>query len=850
MAIEFARVSIVKAAVGSSAVGLSAYIDRDIKHNDVTGQTFKFAREDNDVVHQEVMLPEGAPQEFDRAEALWNAAERAELLKDGTRFREDAQVAKHMVLALPKELTTEENIELARSFAREHFLSKGLPVQIAIHEADLKGDEISENPHAHLLVATRTLDQSGFSRTKARHLNPTFFKGGVVEQDHWNDRWRAFQNDHFAELGIPLRVDDSATVPGVHVGPTWHKKDQSENVAANEERHGLAKQMAHDPEIVLDTLTERRSVFTSRDVDRLLVKHGIAGDEAKAAREAVLQHASVLTLHDRETGERTSYFTTRAVRQQELGIMERLDRLHAQKFSFRETALAEALSQRPTMMAEQMHAVRSVSEGGMAITGRAGTGKSFTLGAIRDAAEQSGYRVVGLAPTNDVAGQMRADGFTEASTAHSAVARLEKGSDRWSRNTFVVIDEAAMLDTKIMDRLTRQLYRSGARPLFAGDDRQFESVQRGGLFSDIVGRYGAAELSSVRRQEEDWARQASESFAAGRVAEGLQAYADRGFVHWNGTLDNARSALVAQFKADLLTSPNEVRFVYASTNAEVDSLNRSLREVHREVGLLGADHQFETDRGSIRLAAGDRIQFRGNDRAAGIANGATGTVLAIDGSRVSVRMDSREGVTFDGEQFRQFSHGYAGTIYRGQGKTQPQIYALYDHQFAWNQRATYVALTRHKKTAHLYVSRDLAADPAALARQMRRQGVRPTTLGFQANEAHAASVGQEPAHAELPQGKELTDGGRLIGSMMSAAYRLATGPKEDRGPVDDVVGDIKGMARGAMKVAQVASAIASGNPVAITKAMLDIGTEIARQTQETSQRAEQSVKRGGKRQSL
>ena len=59
-------------------------------------------------------------------------------------------------------------------------------------------------------------------------------------------------------------------------------------------------------------------------------------------------------------------------------------------------------------------------------------------------------------------------------------------------------------------------------------------------------------------------------------------------------------------------------------------------------------------------------------------------------------------------------------MYRGQGKTQTRVYALYDHAFAWSASTAYVALTRHREALRLFVSRDLAADEAVLVRQMSR----------------------------------------------------------------------------------------------------------------------------------
>lgn len=101
------------------------------------------------------------------------------------------------MLALPKELNLNQQIELATQFAQTHFVNEGIPTDLAIHD---HGDG---NPHAHLLITTRRLEKNRFSTHKARDLNPNFAKKKIVEKEYWGELWRAFQNDlpHITRLG-------------------------------------------------------------------------------------------------------------------------------------------------------------------------------------------------------------------------------------------------------------------------------------------------------------------------------------------------------------------------------------------------------------------------------------------------------------------------------------------------------------------------------------------------------------------------------------------------------------------------------------------------------------------------
>ena len=111
-----------------------------------------------------------------------------------------------------------------------------------------------------------------------------------------------------------------------------------------------------------------------------------------------------------------------------------------------------------TIRADQRQAFERATgaEGLSLIDGQAGTGKSYTMAAIRDAYEASGRSVIGLAPTNAVAQDMLRDGFRHAGTVHSELFALNNGRRQWGGRTVVMVDEAAMIDTKLMAELTRR----------------------------------------------------------------------------------------------------------------------------------------------------------------------------------------------------------------------------------------------------------------------------------------------------------------------------------------------------------------------------------------------------------
>ncbi len=138
MAIAFARVSFHTRTKGHSAVAGAAYRAGVKLYDERTGETHNFENR-HDVMHSEILLPTGANDSFFNREMLWNLVEAAEV-------RKNSQVARDIVLALPKELSLEKHIELAKNFAAYHFVKQGLVVDISIH------NDTDGNPHAHLYV--------------------------------------------------------------------------------------------------------------------------------------------------------------------------------------------------------------------------------------------------------------------------------------------------------------------------------------------------------------------------------------------------------------------------------------------------------------------------------------------------------------------------------------------------------------------------------------------------------------------------------------------------------------------------------------------------------------------------
>jgi Ti-type conjugative transfer relaxase TraA len=744
LAIAFAHMRVLSRSNGGNAVRTSAYNRRADMLNERTGERFYFSDRD-DPQHHEILLPDGASEAFRDAAVLWNAAEKAEK-------RKDSQVAREVLLALPAnlEISDEDRLELTRSFVQEHFVSKGVAAQIDIH-APHGEDAESEtaNWHAHVLVTLRRIEGDRFATKKALDLNPQFGRFGAKRyvNDGWpiSTTWRDHQNAFFRASGYEVRVDATAPTRGEHLGPVRMRRWYSDANQRAAEREDVNQQLARDPDVILEALTRNSATFSEKDLFRYLDKHGGSAAERVSLAKAVLQHGDVLSLHDRSDGQEVGRYTTTKVRREEQRTMKQGAAVAAQMGNGVAVEIAQAVAGGMTMREDQLSAFAyATQEGGLKIIeGRAGTGKSYTLEAVRKAHARAGYRVMGLAPTNAVAQDLKANGLTEAKTIHSALFALKNGRDSWNRKLVLVVDEAAMVDTKMLGELLSEAHKAHAKVVLAGDDRQLASIERGGLFTELRRIHGSAEITEVTRQR-GWQKQAARDLAEGRFERAVAAFDGHGAITWTADQAEAHAALVEAWATDVAADPSATRFVFAYTNADVDTLNTALRAVRRERGELGADVRLPTRRGMMDFAVGDRVQFTDTDRKVGVSNGQAGQITRIDRRTqdVTVRLDAAGGkpgkvVTWSASQFGGFRHGYAGTIYKGQGKTLDHSYLYHTHH--WRSAASYVALTRQRETAKVFVAHETAKDTRQLARQLSRGDFKMASLAF----ATAAEVRPE-----------------------------------------------------------------------------------------------------------
>lgn len=786
MAIFHCDVSILSRSGGRSATAAAAYRAAESIRDERTGATHDYTRKGG-VVHTEIIAPDDAPAwTRDRAQ-LWNAVEAAEK-------RKDAQLAREVIVALPHELDGTQRLDLVRGYIRDQFTAKGMIADFALHAPGKEGDE--RNHHAHILLTLRDITPEGFGG-KVREWNA---KANVYA---WRQAWERHANQALEQAGMECRIDGRSLAGkgldqeprqhlGVHASAIERRGGQSDRGnenraidARNDTRAKLRRELDEangEIEKLLQELSRTRAVFDESDLAKTLFKRDIDPD----ARHTILADKHVIRL---EGDHGQALFTTAATRDNEQAALDAARGVHGQgqrpipAARLDKTLRRYSDAGRP-LDAEQANALRHALAHPLAIIqGRAGTGKSFTLNALRETLEAEGYHVTGLAPTNTAAKDLREAGFQDARTLHSLLyahkKAIEAGRPPAPGPRAWIVDEAAMIDTQRTKELLQAAQQLKARVVFAGDERQLASIEAGGLFGVFAKAFGEAALSTVYRQREDWQKEATRSFARGDTADGMQAYADHGAIHWSDRRDQAAAHLVREWvkerdQAQDGGGPRKTAFVFANSNANVDSLNADLQAEQIKAGLVRNTQPFATERGKIWVGEGDRVQFRANDKPNGVYNGSLGTVETIQGDTLSVRLDTGGAYTFDATAYKDFQLGYAGTVYRGQGKTIDSAFVLYSA--GMDKKAAYVAMTRAREETKVFVAREDAADLKAIVRNIDSRRHYGASLNYAARPANHEPPPTPAAEAQREQGNGPTHGppeGDSLG-------RAVTGPTREQ----------------------------------------------------------------------
>jgi hypothetical protein len=266
--------------------------------------------------------------------------------------------------------------------------------------------------------------------------------------------------------------------------------------------------------------------------------------------------------------------------------------------------------------------------------------------------------------------------------------------------------------------IATRLKVSSAKVVLVGDPKQLQSIEAGAAFRSIHERHGGAEIGEVRRQREDWQRDATRDLGNGRTGNALEAYRSHGMVHEAQSREKARADLIDRWDRDRQSPPERSRIILTHTNDEVLALNEAARERMRAAGDLGDEVRVTVERGGLSFAGGDRVMFLQNERGLGVKNGTLGTIEQVSARSMAVRTDDGRSVQFELKDYKRIDYGYAATIHKAQGMTVDRAHVLATPGI--DAHGSYVALSRHRDGVDLHYGRDDFANRDRLVRTLSR----------------------------------------------------------------------------------------------------------------------------------
>ena len=470
-------------------------------------------------------------------------------------------------------------------------------------------------------------------------------------------------------------------------------------------------QLVARPDLILGHISVKEATFTRTDVLRELAKRVTEPMALKLAADTAMASSELVPLDDDGTFTTKDYQSAEAHLRSYASILAKGGGFGVENPKITRAMVAQDAEMRAAfggcLSEEQRAALHHVLGDNQLsqVVGLAGAGKSTMLKSAYAAWTTQGVTVHGAALAGKAADGLEESSGIPARTLASLEMSWKNGYEPISRGDVLVIDEAGMIGTRQFYRIAQKMHEIGAKLVLVGDPDQLQPIEAGTPFRNLIERHGAASLTEIHRQRNEWQRQASRDLADGNVSEAIAAYDARGAVKHRSNRDTALAALVEDYVSDVeLYGRDTTRLAFAHRRKDVFAINQAIRAALR-TSVADADETIiETVTGPCAFAPGDRVVFTQNYKSLGVKNGQLGTMEKVSATEICLTLEGnpRRTITFNPKHFTALDHGYAVTIHKSQGATVDRSFVLASRSM--DDPLTYVSMTRHKDQLSLYIN--------------------------------------------------------------------------------------------------------------------------------------------------
>lgn len=714
MAIYQFTVSVIGGKAGGSAVMAGGYNHgRKVTH-DMKGVTKSYEFKRSEVVHEAILLPEGAPQwAHDRyvdpdvgaaSERLWNDVEKRE---QRSTQKKTAQQAQFYTLSLPVELSREAQIALIDSYARSNMMTNGEVVDIAIHD---KGDG---NPHAHIMQTMRHLQADGFGY-KIRN-----FQTARLELINMRAAWAMAANKALEMEGHEARIDHRSNVdrgldlvPGTTFstdvaasiekdGGVYRAKIRSMEARAQNERL-----LMENPDHILMVLSQEKPRFVQEDIEFELRRKLPPEVEAGVVKTLVLSALAspeLIALGEKDYRGKPVY-TTRTVLEMGRMLTRSTLQMRDSKVDLGDADPSPEPDPSLELSFEQANAFRAMVSPRRieVIEGYAGTGKTRTLIEASKVWEERGFAVYGTAMSGRAVQELSDLKGHKGTIAH--FEQLWEAGGLPPEGKFVMfMDEASMVGVSTWARFQDRINAMGGVIRVIGDRAQTTPVNDASALEHVASLTGVTSITEIRRQQGEAATRGDRA-AIRAISQSISGIAPA-LEHFENVSRVAISADAAISKQKIVDSyfagttsqqfwtKGHQRLAIAHTNEDVDGLNEALHKKALQLGFASKRKEdsiiisrSREEKAPITLSKGDRIRFTQPYSDLGVSKNSLGRIEWVSGALMGVAIDGRPGlVEIDTAKVSTFEYGYAVTIHKSQGASiDGKVFAMLTKMVDWH----------------------------------------------------------------------------------------------------------------------------------------------------------------------